>query len=61
MLECQEGSKTAGQIESHFYKVENSVCTCVFCGNTVEKGYFNLAMNQHTQIDLSESMVGQRG
>lgn len=61
MLECPEGSRTAGQIVSHFYKVENSVCTCVFCGNKVEKDYFNLAMNQYTQINLSESMIGQRG
>ena len=59
-LECQEGSRTAGQIVSHFYKVENSVCTCVFCGNKVEKNYFNLSINQFNNYNPFETPVGQR-
>lgn len=61
ILECKEGSREAGQTVSHFFKVENSVCTCVFCGNKVEKDYFNIAMNQHAHVDPFEGMVGQRG
>ena len=60
ILECKEGSRTAGQIVSHFYKVENSVCTCVFCGTKVEKDYFNVAMTQHNYFNPYETAVGQR-
>jgi hypothetical protein len=60
ILECNEGSKTAGQTVSHFYKVENSICTCVFCGNQVETNYFNLSVNQFNNFDPYQSAVGQR-
>ena len=60
ILECQEGSRTAGQLVSHFYKVENSVCTCVFCGAKVEKDYFNQALNHHFNASTFEQAIGQR-
>ena len=60
ILECPEGSKTAGQIVSHFYKVENSVCTCVFCGTTIDKNFFNTALNQNNFSNPYVAAVGQR-
>ena len=59
-LECPEGSKQANQIVSHFYKFENSVCTCVFCGDKKEQAYFDLTINQYNNFDPFQTVVGQR-
>lgn len=59
-LECLEGSRTAGQIVSHFYKFENEVCTCVFCGDKKEIDYFNMTINQYNNFDPFQTIVGQR-
>ena len=55
--QCTEASKTSGKTVSHFYKFEDSLCTCVFCGKKVVLSTYS---DQDYTSSFQSTIVGQR-
>jgi len=58
--QCHEASRTAGKKVSHFFKFEDSRCTCVFCGKQIHLNSFNSIENSISNPDHQLAVVGQR-
>lgn len=60
---CSEASKTSGNKVSHFYKFEDSHCTCVFCGKQISshQNSINTLTPPNFDPNIQTSIVGLRG